>query len=85
MLKHVSYGFTACRGSSPYCHEENYPNPKSGRDIDPDKPACAMSCQGDVTDPLSAIMGLVRQCEKSMTGIQELSILQGFRPKLVDA
>ena len=30
--------------------EENYPDPKSGRDPQPDKPVCAKSCQEDVTN-----------------------------------
>ena len=41
----------ACRGSFPSCHEENDPNPKSGRDLDPDKPGYSTSCREDVTDP----------------------------------
>ena len=43
--------FMACRGSFPSCREENHPNPKSGRNLDPDKPVCATLCRGDVTDP----------------------------------
>ena len=31
--------------------KKNHPNPKSGRDLDPDKLVSALSCQEDVTDP----------------------------------
>ena len=41
----------ACCGSFPSCHEENNPDPKSGRDLDPDKPGCTTFCRRDVTDP----------------------------------
>ena len=41
----------ACHGSFPSCHEENDPNPKSGRDLDPEKPVCTVSCWGDVSNP----------------------------------
>ena len=37
----------ACRGSFPFCHGDNHPDQKSGRDLDPDKPVCTVSCQGD--------------------------------------
>ena len=30
---------------------DNHPDPRSGREVDPDKPQCTMSCQEDVTDP----------------------------------
>ena len=40
----------ACHDSFQPCHEENHPDPKSGQDLDPEKPVCAMSCRGDVTD-----------------------------------
>ena len=40
----------ACHGSFLSCCEENDPDPKSGWDPDPDKPVCATSCWGDVTD-----------------------------------
>ena len=41
----------ACPDSFPSCHEENDPNPKSGRDLDPDKPVWSTSCREYVTDP----------------------------------
>ena len=34
----------ACHGSFTSCHEENDPDPKYGRDRDPDKPVCAKCC-----------------------------------------
>ena len=34
--------------SFPSCH--NVPEPKSGQDLDPDKPVWSMSCQEDVND-----------------------------------
>ena len=37
-----------CCGSFPSCREENFPDPKSGRDLDPEKQVCATSCQEDV-------------------------------------
>ena len=43
--------FTASTVRFPSCHEENGPDPKSGRDLDPDKPVCAKSCREDITDP----------------------------------
>ena len=36
----------ACPGSFPFCREANPPHPKSDRDLDPDKPVCAVSCWG---------------------------------------
>ena len=45
-------GFMACHSSFLFCRGENHPNPKSGWNIDPDKPGCTMSCQGDLTDPI---------------------------------
>ena len=47
----VCKGFTACHSSFPSCCKENHPDTKSGRDLDPDKPVCAMYCLGDVTNP----------------------------------
>ena len=35
---------------SPSCHEKNCPDSMSGWDLDLDKPVCATSCRGDVTD-----------------------------------
>ena len=35
----------------PSCFEENDSDPKSGRDLDPDKPVWSTSCREDVTDP----------------------------------
>ena len=32
-------------------YRENHPSSKSGRDLDPDRLGCTMSCRGDVTDP----------------------------------
>ena len=34
-----------------FCHEENNPDPKSGQDLDPDKPVFTTSYRGDVIDP----------------------------------
>ena len=47
----VCEGFTACHGSFPSCCAENHPDPKSGWEVDPDKPVCTISCWRDVTDP----------------------------------
>ena len=33
------------------CHGENHPDPKSCQEVDPEKPGCTTSCQGDETDP----------------------------------
>ena len=41
----------ACPGRVPSSWGENYPNPKSGWDLDPDKPGCNMSCWGDENEP----------------------------------
>ena len=41
----------ACNSSFPSCREENDPTPKSGLDLNLDKPVCATSYQGYVTDP----------------------------------
>ena len=41
----------ACPGSFTFCCEENDPDPKSGRDLDPDKPVWSTSYWEDVTDP----------------------------------
>ena len=41
----------ACHGSFPSCHVEQHPDPKSGQEVDPDKPGCITSCQGEETDP----------------------------------
>ena len=41
----------ACRGSFLSSHEENDRDPRSGRDLDPYKPVCLMSCLEDVRDP----------------------------------
>ena len=35
----------------PSYHEKSNPDPKSGQDLDPDKPICSTSCREDVTDP----------------------------------
>ena len=35
----------AFHGSFLSCPEENYPDSKSGRDLDPDKPVCTTSCR----------------------------------------
>ena len=40
----------ACRGSFSSYHEENDPDQKSGRNLDPDKLGCAMTSWRDVTD-----------------------------------
>ena len=40
----------ACLGSFPSGHGEKHPNPNSGQELDPDKPGCTTSCQGDETD-----------------------------------
>ena len=40
----------ACPGSFPSCHEENDLDPKSGWDLDLDKPVCAMACSENVTN-----------------------------------
>ena len=40
----------ACPDSLLSCGE-NHPNPKSGQDLDPDKPGYTTSCRGDETDP----------------------------------
>ena len=40
----------ACHGSFPSCHGENHLDPKSGREVDPDKPGCFTSSWGDVPD-----------------------------------
>ena len=40
----------ACRSSFSSC-KENHPDPKSGWDLDPDKPVCVTSCHGGLTDP----------------------------------
>ena len=45
-----SLGFKACPCSFPSCGGKN-PEPKSGQDLDPDKPECTMFCRGDETDP----------------------------------
>ena len=47
----VCYGFMACPGSFPSCFRENHPDPKSGRDVDPDKLGHTTFCQGDETSP----------------------------------
>ena len=47
----LSWGFTTCPGSLPSSHGEKHPDPKSGRDLDPDKLGCTTSCRGDETDP----------------------------------
>ena len=44
-------GYMACPGSFLSGHGQNHPNPKSGQDLDSDKPRCTMSCRGDETDP----------------------------------
>ena len=41
----------ACPGSFLSCPGENYPNPKFGQDLDPDKPGCTTSCREDETNP----------------------------------
>ena len=41
----------ACSDSFPSCREKNDPDPKSGWDLDPDKPVWSTSCQEDVTVP----------------------------------
>ena len=40
----------ACPGSFLSCCKENDTDPKSGRYLDPDKPVCATTSQGDITD-----------------------------------
>ena len=50
LLQLACYGFMAGRTSLPYSHEENYPDPKSGWELVPNKPVCATSGQEDVTD-----------------------------------
>ena len=49
----------ACHGTFLSCHEKNYPDPNSSRDLDPDKPVLSTSCQEDVTNPviLCAFLG----------------------------
>ena len=41
----------ACSGSFPSSRGEKHPDPKSGQDLDPDKPGCTMSCRGNEIDP----------------------------------
>ena len=38
-------------GSFPSSHGKNHPDPKAGRDLDPDKPGCNTSCLGDEGNP----------------------------------
>ena len=46
------HGFPSCLGKNhpgfPSCSGENHLDPKSGQEVDPDKPGCTMctSCQG---------------------------------------
>ena len=42
----------ACSGSFLSSHGEKHPEPKSGRDLDPDKPRCATACRKDETDQI---------------------------------
>ena len=55
--------FTASPGSFLSCCGENHPDPKLGLDLDPDKPGCTMSCEGDETDPpfFSRVVELVNR------------------------
>ena len=47
----VFLGFIAFPCRFPSCLEENDPDPKSGRELDPDLPVWSTSCLEDVTDP----------------------------------
>ena len=40
----------SCPSTFPSSCGENHPDPKSGRDLDPDKPGCTMSCREDETN-----------------------------------
>ena len=41
----------ACPSSFLSCCEENDPDLKLDRDLDPDKPVWSMSCRDDITNP----------------------------------
>ena len=47
----VCQGFTVYLDSFLSSHGEKHHNPKSGQEVDPDKPGCTMSCQGGETSP----------------------------------
>ena len=40
----------ACNGSFPSSRGEKHPDPKSGRDLDPDKPGCTITA-GEMNQP----------------------------------
>ena len=45
------FGVYVCCGSFLSFQRKNHPDSKSSCDLDPDKPVCSTSCQGDETDP----------------------------------
>ena len=57
---------TACLGSFPSGRGKKHPDPKSGGEVDPDKPECAMSWQGNVTN-LKVLRIFLDFCHQSPT------------------